>query len=253
MIGRLVFIRIVLAWLAGLFLSAAASLPAAAGCTLTYVDNFPYSVCEFDPRTTHLATYNLDKSGVPLGNFNALSFMLSAEGKKLIFAMNAGMFGQDLRPIGLYIENGALVKKINRRNGGGNFHLKPNGVFFLQNGQAQVMESEAYVKLQAMPEFATQSGPMLVIEGDIHPKFSPTGASAKIRNGAGVRADGTVVFVMAEAPVNFYRFAALFRDTLACPNALFFDGSVSSLYSSELNRNDQLVPLGPMVGAYEIK
>jgi uncharacterized protein YigE (DUF2233 family) len=212
-----------------------------------------YSVCEFDPSKTRLETFSLDENGAPLGTFSALETMLNQQGLQLGFAMNAGMFDASLRPVGLYIEDGIQAKRLNRRNGSGNFHLKPNGVFYLDAGRAAVVETERFAKLKIKPEFATQSGPMLVIDGNIHPKFSSTGVSQKIRNGVGVRDDGTVVFVISNATVNFFDFASLFRDRLDCPNALFLDGSVSSLYAPELGRTYGLVPLGPMVGAIKVK
>ncbi len=212
-----------------------------------------YSICEIDPLRVKIETFNLDESGIPLGTFGALEAMLRQQGRKLVFAMNGGMFDETLRPIGLYVEGSVQARKLNRRNGSGNFHLKPNGVFMIDGGKAAVVETERFAKLGMRPEFATQSGPMLVINGAIHPKFSQTGVSRKIRNGVGVRQDGTVVFAISEMPVNFHAFASLFRDRLQCPNALFFDGSVSSLYAPELGRNDGLVPLGPMVGAIEVE
>jgi uncharacterized protein YigE (DUF2233 family) len=212
-----------------------------------------YTICEFDPAQVQIETFNLDDQGIPLGTFGALDNMLRQQGRKLVFAMNAGMFDVALRPIGLYIEDGMQAKKLNRRAGSGNFHLKPNGVFYVTGGKAYIAETERYAKLRVKPDFATQSGPMLVIADVIHPKFSATGVSLKIRNGVGVREDGTVVFAISEVPVNFHDFATLFRDVLTCPNALFFDGSVSSLYAPELGRSDGLVPLGPMVGAIEVE
>jgi prepilin-type processing-associated H-X9-DG protein len=227
------------------------AVPAQAGCSSVTVEDLPYTVCEFDPAVSKLELFNLNRDGEPFGFFASLADELAAEGKTLTFAMNAGMFDTELRPIGLYVEDGTQSKKLNRRSGAGNFHLKPNGVFYIDDGKAAVVETELYAKLGAKPDFATQSGPMLVIDGRIHPKFSEGGISEKIRNGVGVKADGTVVFALAETPVNFHRFARLFRDEYACGNALFFDGSVSGVYSTELGRNDRLVPLGPMVGVYE--
>jgi uncharacterized protein YigE (DUF2233 family) len=167
--------------------------------------------------------------------------------------MNAGMFDEALKPIGLYIENGTQAKKLNRRDGYGNFHVKPNGVFYIMGNRAGVAATEAYVKLNGKPDFATQSGPMLVIDGKIHPKFSQTGMSYKMRNGVGMLDDHTAIFVISENAVNFYDFALLFRDGLKCANALFFDGTISSLYSPELSRNDGFAALGPMVGAVKVK
>jgi uncharacterized protein YigE (DUF2233 family) len=219
---------------------------------LSYGGN-AYSVCSVDLRETRLETFNLDGKGVPLGSFSALAESLSAEGKELGFAMNAGMFDEGLRPIGLYVENGAQAKKLNRRDGYGNFHMKPNGVFYVTGDRVGVAATDAYVKLNEKPNFATQSGPMLVIDGKIHPKFSPGGMSYKMRNGVGVLDAHTAIFVISENAVNFYDFALLFRDGLKCANALFFDGTVSSLYSPELGRNDGFAALGPMVGAVKVK
>ncbi len=238
----------------GLVLSAVFySAPALAKCELKSKVSDTYTVCTFDPAATKIGVFNLDSEENPLGNFTALRAKLAAENKTLIFATNAGMFGEDLKPIGLYIEQGKTLRKVNRRDGRGNFHLKPNGVFFLKDGKAFVRDTETYLKLGQKPDFATQSGPMLVINGDIHPKFSENGPSEKIRNGVGVTPDGQVIFLKSETSVNFHTFASIFRDELNCPNALFFDGSVSSLYSLELQRNDGFIPLGPMVGIYEMK
>jgi uncharacterized protein YigE (DUF2233 family) len=219
---------------------------------LSYGGN-AYSVCRVDLRETRLETFNLDGKGAPLGSFAALAESLSAEGKELGFAMNAGMFDEGLKPIGLYVENGTQAKKLNRRDGYGNFHVKPNGVFYITGDRVGVAATDAYVKRNEKPDFATQSGPMLVIEGKIHPKFSPGGMSYKMRNGVGVVDDHTAIFVISENAVNFYDFALLFRDGLKCANALFFDGTVSSLYSPELGRNDGFAALGPIVGAIKVK
>jgi uncharacterized protein YigE (DUF2233 family) len=212
-----------------------------------------YSVCRIDLRAMRLETFNLDSSGVPFASFDAVAAELKTEGKELRFAMNAGMFDANLKPIGLYVENGTQSKKLNTRNGYGNFHLKPNGVFYVDGDQLGVVTSENFLKSGLKPDFATQSGPMLVINGAIHPKLSETSTSYKRRNGVGMVNDHTAVFVITENAVNFFAFAKFFRDGLKCDNALFFDGSISSLYSPDLARDDGFVPLGPMVGAVNLR
>ena len=234
----------------GLFLF---SVSGWAGCVAQSVGGNDYSVCRFDPAKDHIGLYNLDETGVPLGSLGAMEDMLRKQGKTLSFGMNAGMFGTDFKPIGLYIESGQALHKLSRRNGSGNFHLKPNGVFYISGQSAGVLDSDSYLKQNIVADYATQSGPMLVINGAIHPKFSPTGTSRKIRNGVGVQDDGKVLFVISESAVSFYEFAALFRDEFGCKNALFLDGSVSSLFSTELHRSDFYAPLGPMVGVTEMK
>ena len=88
---------------------------------------------------------------------------------QLVFATNAGMFDADYKPIGLYVENGRELVRTNTRSGWGNFHMKPNGIFYVAGERAGVLETGAYLRKQLHP--ATQSGPMLVINGRLHPRF----------------------------------------------------------------------------------
>ena len=81
------------------------------------------------------------------------------------------------------------------------------------------------------------------------PAFSPAGTSYKRRNGVGVVDGNQVVFAISEGAVRFYDFARLFRDGLGCKNALFLDGTISSLYSAGLARKDMGWPLGPIIAA----
>jgi uncharacterized protein YigE (DUF2233 family) len=210
-----------------------------------------FAVCTFDLRQSRLRLFWQDPTGKPFGSFSAVAEQLQRNGEALAFAMNAGMFQPDYAPVGLYVEDGRQIKAANLRSGPGNFHLKPNGVFYFGSRGAGVMETSRFVKAGLKADFATQSGPMLVIGGAIHPKIEPTGTSEKIRNGVGVRDGHVVVFAISEEPVTFYRFASLFRDTLGCPDALFLDGSISSLYAPSLNRADSWLRMGPIVGAIE--
>ncbi len=211
-----------------------AAAPARAACVTDSFEGNGYAICTFDLRQDHLALFSLDSSGEPYGSFSALEVALKDQGKSLAFAMNAGMYDDALKPIGLYVEQGRQQKKINRRNGPGNFHLKPNGVFFIKGESGGVMETEAYVRAGLKPDYASQSGPMLVVDGAIHPKFSADGTSRQRRNGVGQVDEHTLVFVISTSYVNFHSFARLFRDRLGCRNALFLDGSISSLHAPEL-------------------
>lgn len=161
--------------------------------------------------------------------------------------MNGGMYQDDLSPVGLYVEAGKQLKAINTNKGWGNFHLLPNGVFYIQPGRAGIMESKAFLASGIKPFYATQSGPMLVIDGKLHPSFLADSTSFKTRNGVGVSADGKVVFAVSDGFVRFHDFATLFRDELGCANALFLDGSISSLDIPEWQRRDGLFPLGPII------
>lgn len=182
--------------------------------------------------------------------FAELGAALGDRAKDVAFAMNAGMFDDTGRPIGLMIEDGRAVKAINRREGGGNFHLMPNGVFLVRrDGRAEVVTSERF-KPAGDIVFATQSGPMLVIGGTLHPKFDADGTSRYVRNAVGIGPDGKPVFVMSQDVVSFGKLARFFRDRLKVRDALYLDGSVSSLWDPANARMDDFTELGPMVVAF---
>jgi uncharacterized protein YigE (DUF2233 family) len=210
-----------------------------------------YSVCAFDARRAAIKLFLADDKGQVYGGFSALDAALARAGEKLVFAMNAGMYDENHFPIGLYIEGGRMGKSANTRSGSGNFHMKPNGVFWVDGARAGVTETSRFLKERLRPAYATQSGPLLVFGNRINPRIHDNGTSAKIRNGVGVRDGHLVYFVISNQPVTFHAFAHLFRERLRCPDALFLDGSISSIYAPSLSRHDRFRPMGPIVGVVE--
>ncbi len=208
-----------------------------------------FHVCTADLRRDRVRTHWRGPDGEP---YSTLPRLPAAErGAALLFAMNGGMYDPQGAPVGLYVEEGRELKGANQAGGPGNFHLKPNGIFYIANGQAGVMETGRFLASGIRPDFATQSGPMLVLAGRIHPKIRADGTSRKLRNGVGMRDSRTAVFAISEAPVPFHVFATLFRDVLGCRDALFLDGgTASSLLAPSLGRADGLIPLGPMIAVY---
>jgi len=205
-----------------------------------------FVVCTADPRTHKIELRWQAADGQPYRGFARL--VNERKGAPIAFAMNAGMFDKNFAPIGLYIEDGRQRRGLNTRSGRGNFHMKPNGVFYLAAGKPGVAETTRYRTLNPKAELATQSGPMLVVGGKLHPRFRRASESPKFRNGIGVQRNGTVVFVISSTPVTFYAFASFFRDSLQCPDALFLDGgSASSLYAPNLGRNDGIRSIGPIL------
>jgi prepilin-type processing-associated H-X9-DG protein len=167
---------------------------------------------------------------------------------KVAFAMNAGMFDADGEPIGYFVQEGDRLHTLNRAHGGGNFHLMPNGVFYGTGSEWHVRATEDFAaNVDERPEFATQSGPMLVIDGNLHPAFDADGDSKKTRNAVGVDRAGRAHFVISEAPISFGKLARYFRDRLDTPNALFLDGSVSGLWDPGHDRMDDGPELGPLI------
>jgi uncharacterized protein YigE (DUF2233 family) len=210
-----------------------------------------FTVCRVHIRKEKLQLFHRDEAGKPFKRLDKLAAWMTARGQKLTFAMNAGMYHGDLSAVGLFVSEGQQKAPLNLADSEGNFFLKPNGVFVVSDSGARVMESSEYLKLQERVLLATQSGPLLVRGGRLHPAFNPGSASRLYRNGVGVPSPDLALFVISEAPVNFYEFATLFRDKLSCPNALFLDGTISSLHAPQLKRSDFRMDLGPIIAVYE--
>ena len=226
----------------------AASLPTGR-CETVRFEGTRYTVCGFDPTIHDIRLFHRDGNGVGFRDFSALETFLDGEGLQLNFAMNAGMYHADRDAVGLYVEQGIERNPVNQNEGPGNFHLLPNGIFYLEGSAAGILETQAYLTSGINPDFATQSGPMLIIDGRLHPRFLPDGTSRKIRNGVGIAADGrTIVFALSEERVNFHDFARLFRDKYGAKNALYLDGSISRLHVRDLERSDPGRAMGPIVG-----
>lgn len=205
-------------------------------------EGFRYHIYELDPSQETLQIFLNDPSGKPFNTFKNLEAHLNHSGQRLKFAMNAGIYEPGYIPSGLYIENGKTLVGLNRNppppkknptDFTPNFFLQPNGVFFIDAKGAGVMETEAFAKSQRQPRLATQSGPLLVKNGEIHPVFTETSTSRLIRNGVGVTKEGKVLFIASERSekgrTNFHNFASLFIG-LGCPNALYLDGDISEFY-----------------------
>lgn len=236
--------RRALAIIAALWLAPTSAL----ACTQVVFDGAPFTSCRIDLQQTELRLFLRDQAGAIYGGFAPIDAAL-APGKRLGMAMNAGMFHPDRAPVGLYIEDGIEQMRIVTRAGPGNFGLLPNGVLCLTQARAQIIESRAFAAAPPSCRDATQSGPMLVIDGALHPRFLPESDSRNLRNGVGVDATGQIVhLVISDAPVNFHHFARFFRDHLGLSQALYFDGRVSRLYAPEIGRADIGLPVGPIIG-----
>jgi len=218
-------------------------------CQRITFDGAPFTVCDINPRQADLRLFLRDESGQPYATFGRVDGALQARGERLVLGMNAGMYHEDRSPVGHYVENGVEEMRVIASDGPGNFGLLPNGILCLREGRADVIETKRFLDKTPDCRHATQSGPMLVIDGALHPRFLPDSSSRYIRNGVGTsRQGGRLVWAISEVPVNFHHFARLFRDGLDLPNALFLDGNVSRLYVAETGRSDFGRPMGPILG-----
>lgn len=229
----------------GLFLALLAPAVALADdglCRAQTIENTRVTICTIDPASDDLVIVWKGEGGRPYRSFDNLSAALDATQHSLRFAMNGGMYDTDYAPIGLYVEDGVELEPVNTfvstKRPAPNFYKKPNGIFFIGDEGAGVLETSRYIAERPSARYATQSGPMLLIDGQIHPIFIPGSSDRQRRNGVGVDAKGLVHFVISERAVNFHDFAQIFQQ-LGCANALYLDGgSAPGLYAPELRRND---------------
>ena len=222
-----------------------AALGQARACERVTHRDRAFTVCTVDLATQDISLHLSGPDGAPLGDFAALE---RAMDRPVALAMNGGMYHPDRRPVGLYIEDGREVAGLVTQAGPGNFGLLPNGVFCIRPERADVIETRAFAADPPDCRDATQSGPMLVIDGALHPRFLPESPSMKLRNGVGASADGRIVyFVVSDGVVTFHEMATLFRDVLGVANALYLDGSISRLHVPAEGRSDPGRAMGPIL------
>jgi len=236
--------------LGGIALLFGAQVTRAVECKTDTIGATPFTACRVNLNAERLDLFWRDEAGRPYRQFLALRAALEKQGKKLLFAVNAGMFKEDFSPVGLFVAAAQELVPLNRHLGSGNFSQQPNGVFLIDGNAARVMTTDEYAKEKPAPLLATQSGPMLVHAGEITTSavMNPKSQWRKVRNGVCAPAPAAVVFVISESPVTLYEFAGYFRDSLHCSEALYLDGSISSLYAPQFGREDHGSDLGPMLG-----
>jgi len=222
----------------------------AAACEPRRFEGSGFTACRYDRRSDEIALF-LDGRHGRLRSLTALEAGLGPRAGALRFAMNAGMYDETGGPIGLYVAEGRERHPVNRRTGPGNFHMLPNGVFAVDGeGRVAIVPGDRYDPA-SRPRWATQSGPMLVIDGALHPAIQPNGESLHVRNGVCVPGPDSAWFAISDEPVSFGRLARFLRDGLGCRDALYFDGSVSSLLDRPAGRRDERAELGPLVAVFE--
>lgn len=213
-------------------LSAIILLLAATAAFAVTQDDDTFLSYRVDPKKQELKLYWQDASGQNFGSIQNLKTAVEKEKKQLLFATNGGMYKPGGSPVGLYIQNKVTLSPLDTTTASGNFYLKPNGVFYLTTDNTAAICTTPEFKNNGKIKYATQSGPMLVINGQIHPAFKEGSPNKNIRNGVGIMPDGSVLFVLSKQPVNFYDFADYFRK-MGCKNALYLDGFVSKAYLPE--------------------
>lgn len=225
--------------------SASIASQVESACRQVIFENTPLTDCIAIPERHRIAT----ALAGPDGNFRSLAaFAATRDPRTIAFAVNAGMFDEAGDPIGYYVQGGERTKELNTADGEGNFHMKPNGVFFGAGDTWEIRTSDDFLKNVAeRPDFGTQSGPMLVVNGKLHPEIRDDGPSRTIRNAVGIDERGRAHFVISAAPISFGKLARFYRDELKVTNALYLDGSVSQLWNPATERIDGGAPIGPIL------
>lgn len=204
-----------------------------------------------DPTKVTLTMIWRDQENVPYGNFTNFEQALTND-QVLLFAVNGGMYQPDQSPQGLYIESGQLLQQLDTaKDKPGNFYLQPNGVFLITEALVpHVLRSDDFNAFADSTEvqYATQSGPMLLIDGEINPKFGEASNNFHIRNGVGVMSDNRVVFIISDERVRFYELAEEFLK-LGCQNALYLDGAISQAFQPMLGQESRGGGFGVMIAA----
>jgi len=214
-------------------------------------DDFVFYVV--NPHKETVAMYFKNDEGTNFGSIASLKLWLDKNKKELLFAMNGGMYQKDKSPQGLYIEKTKTITSIDTTNGEGNFYLKPNGIFLLNiKNTASILKTSDFKGNDGSIKYATQSGPMLVIDGKIHEKFNPKSTNLNIRNGVGILPNGDILFAMSKKEINFYEFAEFFK-TKGCKNALYLDGFVSRTYCPKQKWMQTDGDFGVMIGVISKK
>ncbi len=222
---------------------------------------------QFDQLPFRVVSINLDKASLglywrnpqtrqPFRDIATLKQWGAQHGRKLLFAANAGIYDSKREPLGLFVKKGKTLVPLNTAHGdpkAGNFSLLPNGVFSIDdNGRARVQTTQAWQQHRRSVREATQSGPMLVIDGKLNPHFTADSTSLKWRSGVCVNPSGKVRFAISLAPVNFHTFARLFRDKFGCSNALYLDGTLSQFYVDGETYGPPALMVKPWAGMFGV-
>ena len=226
--------------------SASIASQVESACRQVIFENTPLTDCIAIPERHRIATALAAPDGDNFGSLAAVATMYDP--RTIAFAVNAGMFDEAGDPVGYFVQGGERKQELNTADGQGNFHMKPNGVFFGTGDKWEIRTAEDFLaNVGERPDFGTQSGPMLVINGKLHPEIRDDGPSRTIRNAVGIDEQGRAHFVISAAPISFGKLARFYRDELKVKNALYLDGSVSQLWNPATERIDGGAPIGPIL------
>ncbi len=177
-----------------------------------------------------------DADGQPLLTLDRARAYVETRGDSVVALTNAGIYEPGFIPTGLFVQRGIERQPLNLREGEGNFYLRPNGVFYLTATGARIVESSGFAMDPEELMLALQSGPLLLSRGIVHPAFRENSSNCRLRSGIGIRPDGAIVIAISRGAINFHDFTRYFLEELGCTDALYLDGTISSLYAPAAGR-----------------
>lgn len=195
--------------------------------------------CALNPSKADVRIYNQNRTSrrrVIPHNFESLEKLAVTTNQELIFAMNAGMYEPNRMAKGLLIVDGIEEQGIDTvRQGYGNFYMQPNGIFAMRKDSVAVLERTHVFPRDTASDYsyATQSGPMMLWDGNMNPKFNDGSPNRHIRNAVGITRTNEVIFVISERRVTFFEISS-FLISQGCTEALYLDGAISQAYMPEL-------------------
>ncbi len=167
-----------------------------------------FRVVRVEPERVRFVWKN--EKGERYRSFDRVQAAFAAQKKTVRFLMNAGIFEPGGIPSGLHVEDRQTLHPLNLADAPGNFFLKPNGVVYLvatgDRHAATILKATSFppleIQLKANSanslEWAVQSGPLLLVDGERHPAFTGKSTSKLHRNGVGVDGKGRLVFAITD-------------------------------------------------------
>lgn len=218
-------------------------------------NGWEYHAIIINPTSQKIKMHWLSSNNTIYKNLGSVKKDLSKTSQKVLMLTNGGMYQEDNTPLGLFISEGKELKSINTKSSSfGNFYIQPNGVFYTDSAGAYLITTAAFTKMNKAKkqtiQYATQSGPMLVLDDKINSQFTHQSRNFNLRSGVGKLSNNNIVFIISRSyTTNFHDFAVIFRDVFGCKNALYLDGAISRMYLPALRPTDLGGDFGVIISA----
>lgn len=181
---------------------------------------------------SHIHVFRIDLTKNKLGLVTAKHLSLKnasadqfAERSNALISINGGFFDHKFNPLGLRINNNKLQNPLKR--------ISWWGIFYIKNNQPYITNVRRF-NYDNDIEFAVQSGPRLLIKGNI-PSLKVGSAD---RTALGITPDGKlIILVSTNTPMSTNELAQILKaPPLYCSDAINLDGGSSSQLYAHINK-----------------